>query len=38
MFITNDNPTPPVFKYVLKEDEQAYTLWGAPYLEKFFLP
>ena len=38
MFTTNDNPTPPLFKYVLNEDEEAYTLWGAPYLEKFFPP
>jgi hypothetical protein len=36
MFINNDGPTPPVFKYVLKEDEDAYGRWGAPYMEWFF--
>jgi Protein of unknown function (DUF2971) len=36
MFITNDNATPPLFKYVLSEDQEEYGRWGAPYLEKFF--
>jgi hypothetical protein len=36
MFSTNDNPIPPVFKYVLNEDQDAYGRWGGLYIEKFF--
>ena len=36
MFIANDDPTRPIFKYVLSEDEEAYVRWGEPYLKKFF--
>jgi hypothetical protein len=35
MFIANNDPTPP-FKYVLKEDREAYARWSGPYRDRFF--
>jgi hypothetical protein len=36
MFIANDNPTPPKFKYIGDDDQAAYSTWTAPYINRFF--
>jgi hypothetical protein len=36
LLIANDIPAPPDFKYVLQEDQDAYSRWVGPYLNKFF--
>ena len=36
MFVASDNPTPPNFKYIRDEDEEAYVTWTKTHIENFF--
>lgn len=36
MFVATDNPTPPKFKYIREDDEEAYVKWTKTHMGHFF--